>query len=193
MTSPDDPTGVCVLPGRFQPFHNGHAAVLEHAAATHTRVVVAISNAHISHTASDPFTGGERLQMIDLHCRTIGIIEQVVTLPIPVDDEPTTWVATIKAVSPPFDSVYTRSAWTSSLFAYWGIPTVTDVLNGHTISATTVRELIATGGQWTEHVPPATAHVLRSIGGLDRVRQLSLGKNHRAANIEATEGKGHTS
>lgn len=169
----------CVLPGRFQPFHNGHAAVLEHAAAKHARVIVSISNAHISHTTKDPFTGGERFQMIDAHCRALQIQDRVITLPVPVDDEPTTWVATIKAMSPPFDTVYTRSAWTSSLFRFWGIPTTVHLLEGHPTSATHVRDLMSNGGDWAAHVPPAVAAVLAEIDGVSRVQELSRGRNHR--------------
>jgi len=173
----------CLLPGRFQPFHNGHAAALEHAAATHARVIVAISNAHISHTDRDPFTGGERLQMIEAYCWALGVHERVLTLPVPVDDEPTIWVATIKAMSPPFDSVYTRSAWTSSLFSYWGIPTAEHVLEGHLTSATDVRQLMAAGDHWMEHVPASVVDVLHQIDAVRRVRALLPGRNHRATNV----------
>lgn len=173
----------CVFPGRFQPFHNGHAAGLEHAASLYERVIVAISNAHVSHTDRDPFTGGERYEMIDEHVRALSIHGRVHIIPVPVDDEPTTWVATIRAISPAFDHVYTRSAWTESLFAYWGIPNTPSLISDQSISASDVRACMAAGQDWTPLVPPAVAAVIERYDGPRRVNALVGGRNHRLGGI----------
>lgn len=175
------PLQSCVLPGRFQPFHNGHAAALAHAVSIFDRVIVAISNAHISHTDGDPFTGGERYEMIDEHLRAAGASGAALVVPIPVDDAPTAWVATIRAVCPAFGHVYTRSAWTESLFRYWGVPNSPVLLEGHYVSAGEVRARMAAGGDWSELVPPAVAGVIERHDGVRRVRALLDGRNHRLA------------
>ena len=178
-----DRTHCCVFPGRFQPFHNGHAAGLEHAASLYERVIVAISNAHVSHTDGDPFTGGERYEMIDEYVRSLSIHDRVHIIPVPVDDEPTTWVATIRAVSPAFDHVYTRSAWTASLFAYWGIPNSPSLISGHLISASDVRARMAAGRDWSPFVPPAVAAVIERCDGVRRVSAFFGGRNNRLGGI----------
>lgn len=55
---------VAVLIGRFQPFHNGHAALLATALAKAARVVVVLGSAHAARNARNPFTWEERAAMI---------------------------------------------------------------------------------------------------------------------------------
>ncbi|WP_263773063.1 bifunctional nicotinamide-nucleotide adenylyltransferase/Nudix hydroxylase [Propionivibrio soli] len=53
-----------VLIGRFQPFHNGHAALLAKALATAPRVFVVLGTAFAARNAKNPFTWEERAAMI---------------------------------------------------------------------------------------------------------------------------------
>ena len=55
---------VAVLIGRFQPFHNGHAALLNKALETAPRVIVILGSAFASRNAKNPFTWEERAAMI---------------------------------------------------------------------------------------------------------------------------------
>lgn len=53
-----------VLIGRFQPFHNGHRALLKQALAAAPRVVVVIGSAFQPRTPKNPFSWQERAEMI---------------------------------------------------------------------------------------------------------------------------------
>lgn len=53
-----------VLIGRFQPFHNGHAALLTKALETAPRVFVILGSAFAARNAKNPFTWTERAAMI---------------------------------------------------------------------------------------------------------------------------------
>lgn len=53
-----------VLIGRFQPFHNGHAALLAKALETAPRVVVLLGSAFSARNAKNPFSWEERAAMI---------------------------------------------------------------------------------------------------------------------------------
>ena len=53
-----------VLIGRFQPFHNGHAALLARALQTAPRVVVVLGSAYAAPNAKNPFSWEERAAMI---------------------------------------------------------------------------------------------------------------------------------
>nr|MBL8411102.1 bifunctional nicotinamide-nucleotide adenylyltransferase/Nudix hydroxylase [Dechloromonas sp.] len=55
---------VAVLIGRFQPFHNGHAALLATALDKAAEVVVVLGSAHAARNARNPFTWEERAAMI---------------------------------------------------------------------------------------------------------------------------------
>lgn len=53
-----------VLIGRFQPFHNGHAALLAKALETAPQVLVLLGSAHAARNAKNPFAWEERAAMI---------------------------------------------------------------------------------------------------------------------------------
>lgn len=53
-----------VLIGRFQPFHNGHHAVLKHALRLAEKVIVLTGSAGQPRTVRNPFNAGERAVMI---------------------------------------------------------------------------------------------------------------------------------
>lgn len=55
---------LAVLIGRFQPFHNGHAALLAKALETAEKVVVLLGSAHAARNAKNPFSWEERAAMI---------------------------------------------------------------------------------------------------------------------------------
>ena len=58
------PYDTAVLIGRFQPFHNGHAALLHEALAAAPRVVVVLGSSFHARSAKNPFTWQERASMI---------------------------------------------------------------------------------------------------------------------------------
>jgi bifunctional NMN adenylyltransferase/nudix hydrolase len=53
-----------VLIGRFQPFHNGHLALLQQALQTAQQVVVVLGSAYQARSPKNPFTWQERAQLI---------------------------------------------------------------------------------------------------------------------------------
>ncbi len=53
-----------IFPGRFQPFHNGHAKLLAMALEAAPRVVVVLGSAFHARSAKNPFTWRERAAMI---------------------------------------------------------------------------------------------------------------------------------
>lgn len=61
MTTTHD---IAVLIGRFQPFHNGHAALLKTALATAPKVFILLGSAFAARNAKNPFNWEERAAMI---------------------------------------------------------------------------------------------------------------------------------
>lgn len=64
MTHAAQPYDVAVYIGRFQPFHNGHLALLQHALQLASMCVVVIGSAFQARTPKNPFTWQERAEMI---------------------------------------------------------------------------------------------------------------------------------
>lgn len=66
MTSPAFAHKVAVYIGRFQPFHNGHLALLERALGLGERVVVVLGSSFQARSPKNPFNWEERAAMIRL-------------------------------------------------------------------------------------------------------------------------------
>lgn len=153
--------------GRFQPFHNGHAHVLT--VLRHEEVIVGIGSAYESHSESNPFTAGERVEMIvESGFRPLAIV------PIPDINRYALWVRHVESLVPPFDEVVTNDPRDRRLFAEAGY-SLHDVplKDRESLNATHIRALIANGGEWRRFVPAGTADVIDSIEGDARIRELA--------------------
>ncbi|RYZ01895.1 MAG: NUDIX domain-containing protein [Myxococcales bacterium] len=64
MTSPEERADLAVVIGRFQPFHLGHLALLEHALAVAPRALLVVGSASGPRQAKNPFSAEERVQTI---------------------------------------------------------------------------------------------------------------------------------
>jgi len=65
MTTAPLPIELAVLIGRFQPWHNGHAALLRQALTCAPKVAVVIGSSSRARSAKNPFTFDERVAMIN--------------------------------------------------------------------------------------------------------------------------------
>lgn len=79
----NDKQELAVLIGRFQPFHQGHAALLKQALEAAPRVVVVIGSAFQARTPKNPFTWQERADMIR---QTLSAADQERTTFLPIRD-----------------------------------------------------------------------------------------------------------
>ncbi|WP_312567866.1 bifunctional nicotinamide-nucleotide adenylyltransferase/Nudix hydroxylase [Comamonas sp.] len=64
MPVPPNAPHTAVLIGRFQPFHNGHLALLQQALQTAQQVVVVLGSAYQARSPKNPFTWQERATLI---------------------------------------------------------------------------------------------------------------------------------
>ena len=64
--------------GRFQPFHNGHIHAIGEILEESDELIIVVGSAQMSHEPDNPFTAGERLEMIRLADRR-GITRQCLT------------------------------------------------------------------------------------------------------------------
>lgn len=162
--------------GRFQPLHKGHAHVLEEIFAREDRVFIVIGSAEASFTPTNPFTAGERIQMIlgvldsfDIPCSRYLIV------PIPDIHNYSLWVQHIIQYLPPFGEVYTGSETVRKLFSERGLP-VTMIAHHRrkVLSGTEVRLRLQKGKDWKAIVPPIVVKLLEKIGGVKRIKSLAV-------------------
>ena len=100
--------------GRFQPFHNGHRAMVDHIVEEVDELVLGIGSADASHTTRNPFTAGERVMMVTKAVKDVDVPTYVV--PIEDIDRNAVWVSHIMSMSPSFDMAYSNNWTTSGLF-----------------------------------------------------------------------------
>ena len=92
------PPSVVVL-GRFQPFHRGHAHMLEFADSWRLKnmpnasLVVAIGSSNRPENLRNPWTHSERSEMIYRWLESSSIRDTPIIVPIPDIDDPPNWVS----------------------------------------------------------------------------------------------------
>ncbi|HEX4509754.1 MAG TPA: NUDIX domain-containing protein [Burkholderiaceae bacterium] len=85
-----------VLVGRFEPFHQAHAALLREALLLAPQVVVVIGSAHQARTPKNPFTWTERAEMIRLAAPE-GERERLHFVPVRDYYDEARWVRAVRA------------------------------------------------------------------------------------------------
>jgi nicotinamide-nucleotide adenylyltransferase len=158
--------------GRFQPFHEGHHALVDRISDELDELVVGIGSADQSHTIQNPFTAGERIMMIT---KTLAELEMT-TYAVPIEDlnRNSVWVSHVQSMSPRFDVAYSNNPLVVRLFEEAGIEVrQSPMFQRESFEGAEVRERIADGGDWETLVPGAVVEVLDEIDGVERVRQIA--------------------
>lgn len=160
--------------GRFQPFHLGHLAILKKILKEYYEVIIIVGSAQYSHTLENPFTAGERIQMITETLDEEGISTRVYVIPIDDIHRHSVWVSHVEALAPPFDAVYSNEPVTIRLFkeAKYTVNN-TALLERDTWSGTEIRRKILHDETWEDSVPPAVARIIKEIDGIARIKELS--------------------
>ncbi len=165
-----------LLVGRFQPFHKGHLHVIQDILARVEEIIVAIGSAQCSHSIDDPFTAGERIEMIR---RTLASeqIDASKYLLIPVTDvnDNRLWVSHVVTLIPHFDVVFSNKPLVKILFSEAGHE-VQPIRFYHRelYSATDIRQKIIDGvEEWKGLVPKEVAEFIISIKGDERLRAVA--------------------
>jgi nicotinamide-nucleotide adenylyltransferase len=162
--------------GRFQPFHLGHLGAIKTALAQVEELVIVVGSAEYSHSDKNPFTAGERVEMILAALREANMDPaRYVIIPVRDMHIHATWVPFIASQVPSFDIVFTNEPVTARLFKERGyrverIP----FIQRAAYSATEIRKRILKGKNWESLVPKSVAELLASFGGIERIRDLAM-------------------
>jgi nicotinamide-nucleotide adenylyltransferase len=163
-----------LLIGRFQPFHLGHLAVVREVRTTHPdrSLLLGVGSAQASYAWKDPFTAGERLEMIAAALDEASIRE-VTAVPIPDIDRHALWVAHVESLLPSFRQVYTNNPLTRVLFERAGYEVVSpQLVDRDRFEGERVRGALASDRGWRQLVPAAVAERLTELRAVERLRLL---------------------
>ncbi len=158
--------------GRFQPFHRGHRQVVEAIADRVDELVVGIGSAGDSHTANDPFTGGERIMMITKALMDLDLVTYAV--PIEDLDRNSVWVSHVQSMSPRFDVAYSNNPLVVRLFEESNVPVEqVPMVDRHRYEGAEVRRRMIADDGWEELVPAEVVEVVTEIDGIARLQQVA--------------------
>ncbi len=163
--------------GRFQPFHNGHLAVIKKLLAKHGEVIIIIGSAEDSISSKNPFTAGERMEMVR-SCFNECELGRLVIVPLRDINNNSLWVSHVRSHVPEFKTIYSNNWLVKHLFSKEGYkPAKLDFFDRAHCEGKKIRAEIASGKKgWKKYVPKQVAEYLKSIDGLERIKEIE-GKN----------------
>ncbi len=161
-----------VYVGRFQPLHKGHVHVIKDILSNFDRVIIVIGSGTESYTEKNPFTGGERLEMI---LETFNEVSdgQLIVIPVKDINYEFLWYRYLDSLLPHYDYVATSDPVSLNLTLinkkkiYSIKPFKRDIYKGKY-----VRELMATGKPWKDLVDYRVARIIEVLDGVERIRKI---------------------
>lgn len=157
--------------GRFQPFHSGHLALARQILDECNGLIVAVTSSQFNYMQKDPFTAGERTEMIhdslaesgaDMSACFVCAIENQFNI--------ATWGGYLKAALPEFQRVYSGNPYVAMLLSDLGFEVVTpDFLDRAIYNATSIRRMIASNDDWKPLVPSAVHRILMRLDAHQRL------------------------
>lgn len=163
-----------LFPGRFQPFHRGHLGALNQLLSEFDEVVVAIGSAQDGFSCKNPFTAGERWEMLYRIVIRSNLVGRIWAIPIPDINMPPAWSAYLLSISPKVEVVASGNPQVLYLFRWLGYKTKEiRLLEPEKYHGTRIRNLMLAGSdEWRELVPSEVAEYIDEVKGVERVRRL---------------------
>jgi len=165
--------------GRYQPPHWGHVWAIDHILREVDELVVAIGSSQFNYILRDPFTVGERIIMLREGLREVGVdLGRVIIVPVPNIENNAAWVAHLRSFTPPFHVAYSGNPFVRLLLRDFGVE-VRDhkLFEREKYNSTRIREMMIKGDpSWEELVPKSVAKIIKDVGGIERMRIISLGE-----------------
>lgn len=165
-----------VFPGRFQPFHLGHLAVIEWLLKKYDEIIIIIGSGKDSHSIYNPFTAGERMTMMRDGLRDYNVdFKRVIFFPILESFTSGLWVRLIEQYSPKFDVIVSGNPLviTSAREAGYLVD-LPPMFNRELYNATKIRKLmIENNDKWSELVPKSVYKFIKDIKGDERLRDVA--------------------
>ena len=166
--------------GRFQPFHHGHYYAVKKLLRKYNEVVIMIGSAEDSFSPENPFTCGERIEMMR-SCFTRSDLAKMIIVPVPDVNDNRIWVDHVFMHIPAVNSVYSNNQLVKMLFSKHGILVkAIEFYDRGPKEGSLIRRMMADGDRsWTKHVPKKAVEYLDSVEAEQRMKKLvRMGARH---------------
>ena len=122
--------------GRFQPFHLGHLDLAKQILDECDEVIIAITSSQFNYLEKDPFTAGERIEMIHNSLKESSLeLSRCFVIAIENQFNVSTWASYLKSALPYFDKVYSGNNYVSMLLGDSNI----DVVNSRIFRSNSIQ------------------------------------------------------
>ena len=157
--------------GRFQPFHRGHVAMVKKILGSNDEIIIGVGSAQYSHTGDNPFTAGERYEMIKRTLDAEGIADYHI-VPIPDTHVHSVWVGHVMSLVPAFDVVYSNSPLVVRLFKERGVKVESlPMTDRNRLNGTEIRRRMFEGEDWASLLPEPGVQFIQEIDGVARIKE----------------------
>jgi nicotinamide-nucleotide adenylyltransferase len=160
--------------GRFQPFHNGHLGLSKQVLTECNELVIVVGSAQFNYIYKDPFTGGERIEMIHAALEESEIdLRKCYIIPIINDENNARWFGYVRSMVPRFDVLYSGNEFVASLTAAMVKLRKPLFIHQAMYNGTNIRLQIAKGKPgWKKSVPKSVSKLIEQVGGVERIKML---------------------
>lgn len=161
--------------GRFQPFHLGHLDLVKRILDECDEIIIAITSSQFNYLEKDPFTAGERIEMIHNSLKESSLdLSRCFVVSIENQFNVATWASYLKSALPHFDKVFSGNNYVSMLLADSGIEVMNPIFLDRTLyNATKIRSMIVSDENWKDFVPNAVYELLAKINAKNRLIVIS--------------------
>lgn len=161
--------------GRFQPFHLGHLEAVKDIVKENGDIIMGVGSAQHSYTLENPFTAGERIEIIIRSLNEAKIpIERCLVIPLTDVGSHSMWVSHVRTLCPPFQTIYSNNILVRRLFSDTGAEVrPVKEYRREVLSATEIRRRMIAGGDWKSLVTRSAADYIVAIQGDERLREIS--------------------
>lgn len=168
--------------GRFQPFHLGHLDAIQQSLKQTDMLFIGIGSANENFQPQNPFTTGERIEMIKSALDEAKIpAKKYLIVPIPNINNYELWPHHVEQYLPPFDTIFTCSDIVAALFKNansirkkpWKIIRPKENLK---INSTGVRAEMLKNKNWGKMVPKSVQKLLKSWKAPERIKAIQEAK-----------------
>ena len=165
--------------GRFQPFHNGHLELIQQILNECEELVVVIGSAQFNYILKDPFTAGERIEMIHASLSFQRMDRnRIFIIPLSNFENNACWFGYLKSMVPKFDILYSGNEYVRYLAEKEIIVKEHTFKNKFRFNGGNIRRLIVNDEKWDDLVPIPVTEIIRNIGGVERIRILAKSDTH---------------
>lgn len=161
-----------LMMGRFQPFHLGHLDLVKQILKECDEVVIAVTSSQFNYLEKDPFTAGERIEMIHNSIKESDLdLTRCIILSLENQFNIAAWPSYLRSMLPHFDKVYSGNDYVKMLLADSNIDVVTpSFLDRGQFNATKIRKMIISDENWEKMVPSAVSEFIKKINGKNRLK-----------------------